>query len=164
MKIEYWLYHELVQYRFNLGDIGEPVDVWTDDIEGGDKTCQFGGELGIQLVSHRLYQKVGRLGYFSGPVNWRILGHQTDVKNCDFDDQERYLLLCYLLDDEAYVIINEDGKPLMQLQSASLPITPCYSEGIDKGVVVDMVGAKTQHKKKEGGQMFPGNPPPSPYL
>ena len=69
MKIEYWLYHEHVQYRFNLGDIGEPVDVWVDDIEGGGQTCQFGGELGFQLVSHRLYQKVGRLGYFSGPVN-----------------------------------------------------------------------------------------------
>lgn len=57
-----------------------------------------------------------------------------------------------------------ERSPLMELQSARLAITPCCSEGIENGVVVDMVGAKTQHKKKEGSQMFPGNPPPSPYL
>ncbi|MBC6987809.1 hypothetical protein [Alteromonas sp. BZK5] len=164
MKIEYWLYHDHVQYRFNLSDIGEPVDVWIDDNDAVDKTFQFGGELGIKLVAHRLYQNAGRLGYFSGPVNWRRVGRLTEVESCIYDDNDRYLLLCYLLDNEAYVVIDEDGKPLMQLQSASLPITPCYSEGIESGVVIDMVGAKTQSKKKESNPTFSGNPPPSPYL
>lgn len=162
MNIEYWLYHDHIQYRFNLNDIGEPVDVWIDDAV--DKTYRFGGELGYKLVSHRLSQDIGQVGYFSGPVNWRVIDKPTEVKNCIFNDEERYLLLCYLLNDEVYVIIDAGGKPLMKLQSASLPITPKYSEGIEKGVVVDMVGAKSKNKKKEGSHIFPGNPPPSPYL
>jgi hypothetical protein len=165
MAFEYWFCHNYQQYRFRLEDIGESVDVESGASSASDfERCRFGGEMGYQWVSHKLAQGLGRISFFSGMCNWREVGKPRKALNeHDANLMERRAVLCFVLGDEAFVVLGKDGKPEMRLISAGLAMPVNYSQAIQDGVLVDFAKARSSlESKKRDTRMFPGTPP-SPY-
>lgn len=164
MNFEYWLYHQFNKVRFNLLNMGQPVDVDISDGVNEHTTLRFGGEVGHQFVAHSLHQERGFISRFSGHASWRVVGEVFEPQDFHAEPLERVSLLCYVSGDEAFVIIGEDAVPMVQREGEAMPITAHFVEGADEGNVVDINRAKRLKMKASGNRYFPWNLPPTPYL
>lgn len=159
---EYWFNYNFECLRYRMDDIGHLVDV-----EKGreHETLRFGGQVGHHLASHRLAQDEGYLSFFSGYCNWRVLG--KSIKGIDESlesESEKRLIVCFVQDGEAFVIIDAAGKPVTRTCHEQAPLDVRISEVFNSGELVDFADARTKSIKKRANQIFPDNPPRSPYL
>ena len=159
---EYWLNYNFKRMRYRMDDFGHLVDV-----EKGceHETLKFGGQVGHHLASHQLAQGEGYLSFFSGYCNWRLLGKAVkDVEDTSVRVTEKRLIVCFVKDGEAFVIIDPEGKPMTRSCQEQAPLELRKSEFFNSGELVDITDARTRTVKKRVTHALPGNPPRSPYL
>ena len=158
---EYWFNFRYTKLRYRLDDIGKPVDV---ELGAGHEESSFGGELGYFKASMYLAQGTARLSVFSGYCNWRSTGNGLKlVADDSHEPQEKVGIVCLVKGDEAFVIIDKNGLPLITTLPGKMELDTGVSEGIRTGKVVDFISARTT-AHRQAIRSFPDNPPKSPYL
>lgn len=138
MRYTYLLNLMSASLIFNRDNIGYVVHTLFDF---PNVALPIGGEMAYVVAAHHLAKEdaligafQGRTGYYHGPYNTLV-------------SAKGYHLACVLFHEKAYVLIGQDGLPVMCLPEAidSLVI-PSYNHAIEDKTIVPFFSAASQHR------------------
>ena len=152
---EYWFNFRYTKLRYRLDDIGMPVDV---ELGAGHEELSFGGELGHYKASMYLAQGTARVSVFSGYCNWRSTSGLMLVADDSHGPQEKVGIVSLVKGDQAFVIIDKNGLPLITTIPGKMEFDTGVSESMRTGKVVDFISARTA-AHRQAIRSFPDKPP-----